>query len=54
MDLAHYYAPEFWRPQQYLSWQSAQLELARRGQVVVGEVEAEVPAEAEPAERPAQ
>lgn len=54
MDMAHYYAPEFWRPQQYLSWQSEQLELARRGQVVVGEVEAETPAEADPARRPAQ
>lgn len=24
MDLAHYYAPEFWRPQQYLAWKDAQ------------------------------
>lgn len=54
MDLAPCYAPEFWRPQQHLSWPSEQLELARRGQVIVGEVEAETPAEADPARRPAQ
>lgn len=36
VDLAQFYAPEFWRVGRYVDWQDAQLELARRGQVEVG------------------
>jgi hypothetical protein len=47
LEFGAYFAREFWRLDQYVAWQEAQLELARRGMVEVGPLKAieDVPGE---------
>ena len=39
-ELSSYYAPEFWRMDRYVRWHEQQLDVARRGTVELGPVQA--------------